>query len=202
MIDDLIIVQDHPNIIGYIDDLQRKNAEYLAFYPRQVFERERDKRRLFLALLNNEPCGYIYAGALGQDVKCHQVCIQYDARRKLYGACLVGAVENYALDGYAASITLRCGFDLEANNFWQSLGYNVIAIRDGGIRRMRKINIWRKQLSPELFLTEYLEPCAGKTDASVWRKNKSTGLVTQFVRGKSLLQYRAKCISKALEGKA
>jgi GNAT superfamily N-acetyltransferase len=188
-------------MIDYIDSLQRKNAECLAFYPRQVFERERERGRLFLAMLNNEPCGYIYAGAKAQDVKCHQVCIQYDARRRLYGAHLVGAVENYAVDGRAASITLRCGFDLEANNFWKTLGYNVIAIRDGGVRRMRKINIWRKQLSPELFETVFLEPAIGTTNASIWRRNKDTSssLVTQFVRGKQLDQYRAKLI--AMEGK-
>jgi hypothetical protein len=107
---------------------------------------------------------------------------------------LVGTVEAYAIDGHAASITLRCGFDLDANSFWKTLGYNVIGIRDGGVRRMRKINVWRKQLSPELFATEYLEPAVGKTDASIWRKNKSTGLVTQFARGKTMLQYRAKLI--------
>jgi hypothetical protein len=192
--DDLVVVKDHPLMIDYIDSLQRKNAECLAFYPRQVFERECENGRLFLSLLNNQPCGYIYVGAHGQDVKCHQVCIQYDARRKLYGAHLVGAVENYALEGQAASITLRCGFDLDANNFWKALGYNVIAIFDGGVRRMRKINVWRKQISPELFSTEFLEPATGKTCDSIWRKNKSSGLVTQFARGKKLAQYRAKLI--------
>jgi hypothetical protein len=193
--DDLVIVREHPSMIDYIDGLQRSNAECLAFYPRQVFERELENRRLFLALLNNEPCGYIYVGARGQDIKCHQVCIQYDARRRLYGAHLVGAIENYALHGQSASITLRCGFDIEANSFWKEIGYNVIGIQDGGVRRMRKINIWRKQLSPELFETIYMEPAIGKMNASIWRKNKNTGVVTQFIRGKTMHQYRAKLIA-------
>ena len=193
-IDDFVIVQTHPNLLIYVDSLQKKNAENLSFYPKQVFEREAEKGRIFLGLLNGEPCGYIYVGAKGGDVKCHQVCIQYDARRRLYGAALVQALEDYADGSY--SIMLRCGFDLDANQFWGSLGYRCIDVQDGGIRRMRKINVWRKPLVAELFEDIAVEPAVGKADASVWRKNKQTGIVTGFTRGKALKDYRAQVIGK------
>lgn len=61
-------------MLKFIDLLQRKNAEALSFYPTQVFEREKENGRLYLGLLNGEPCGYIYVGSAGGDVKCHQVC--------------------------------------------------------------------------------------------------------------------------------
>ena len=186
------VVKTHPDLILYVDALQKKNAEALSFYPRAVFEREAKNGRIFLGLLNGEPAGYLYVGATGGDVKCHQVCIQYDARRRLYGAALVQAMEDYAEGSF--SITLRCGFDLEANRFWSGLGYSCIAIQDGGIRRMRKINVWRKQLHREMFTDQIMEPATGKTDASVWRKNKQTGIVTQFVRGKAMRDYRAQII--------
>ena len=141
--EDFIIIKEHPDLLTYIDSLQKKNAEQLSFYPKQVFEREQKNGRLYLGMLNGEPCGYIYVGAAGGDVKCHQVCIQYDARRKLYGAMLVMALENYANQSMSSSITLRCGFELEANKFWKELGYNCIAVKQGGVRRMRKINVWR-----------------------------------------------------------
>jgi hypothetical protein len=35
-----------------------------------------------------------------------------------------------------------------------------------------------------------MEPAVGKTDATIWRKNKKTGLITGFSRGKVLEQYR------------
>jgi hypothetical protein len=194
--DDFIIVKEHPEMLTYIDLLQRKNAEALSFYPKQVFEREQKNGRLFLGLLNNQPCGYIYVGASGGDVKCHQVCIEYDARRKLYGAMLVIAMEDYAKNGSSNSVSLRCGFDLDANKFWSELGYNCINIVDGGIRRMRKINIWRKYLKPQLFDDIILEPATGKTDASLWRKHKETGIITGFNRGKQLQQYKMKLINK------
>ena len=194
--EDFVVLQTHPSMIDYIDGLQRKNAEALSFYPRQVFEREQAKGRLFLGMLNGEPCGYLYVGAQGQDVKCHQVCIQYDARRRLYGAAIVAVMEQYATEGQAASITLRCGFDLEANDFWKQMGYACIAHHIGGVRRMRTINVWRKQLRAELFETLAIEPAAGVVDASLWRRNKKTGTVTQFVRGRAMQDYRAKLVKE------
>lgn len=197
--DSFVVVQSHPKMLDYIDALQKKNAEALSFYPKQVFEREQQKGRLFLGLLNGEACGYLYVGSHGIDVKCHQVCIQYDARRRLYGAAIVSVMEQYAEEGKASSITLRCGFDLDANEFWKSMGYQCIGHKTGGVRRMRTINIWRKQLRPELFANQFIDPAEGKTSAAIWRKNKDTGVVTQFVRGKKMDQYRAYLLDKESE---
>ena len=193
--EDFVVVKDHPDMLIYIDSLQKKNSEALSFYPTQVFEREKQNGRLYLGLLNGEPSGYIYVGASGGDVKCHQVCIQYDARRRLYGAMLVVALENYANESLSNSITLRCGFDLDANKFWKEMGYNCIAVKQGGIRRNRKINVWRKYLQPQLFAPEWVEPVKGKTDSSIWRKHKQTGLVSSFDRGQKLKDYRLKLIN-------
>ena len=199
MSESFAILKSHPNLITYVDGLQRKNAEALSFYPRCTFERESAKGRVFLGLLNGEPCGYMYVGA-GKDgnLRCHQVCIQYDARRRLYGASLVVAMEDYAKTLGCSLVTLRCGFDLEANEFWRSLGYSCTSTVDGGIRRLRKINIWQKSLDGELQLIA-IEPATGKTDASLWRKHKTTGLVTQFNRGKILDDYRAVVIADSLK---
>ena len=189
MSDDFVVVREHPSLLIYVDALQRKNAEQLSFYPNSVFEREALNGRLFLGLLNGEPCGYIYVGAAGRDVKCHQVCIEYDARRSLYGSGLVAVMEDYAKD--ARSIILRCGFDLEANKFWSAHGYKCVGVVDGGIRRKRRINIWLKEKGPDLFGYTTVQYEVGKTDSSTWRKNKNTGLVTQFHRGRNLRDYRA-----------
>jgi hypothetical protein len=115
---------------------------------------------------------------------------------KLYGAMLAICLEQYAKDSDSNSITLRCGFDLDANAFWKEMGFQVIRILDGGVRRMRKINVWRKYLKPQLFEDIYLEPAVGKTDASLWRKHRETGIITNFSRGKKLDDYRLMLIKK------
>ena len=91
---------------------------------------------------------------------------------------------------------MRCGFDLDANTFWGEMGYVCVNVVNGGIRRMRRINVWRKQLSPELFEDIGVQAERGKTSASVWSKHKQTGIVNQFVRGKKLDAYRSIIISK------
>ena len=188
--EDFAVVRTHPNILLYVDSLQKKNAEALSFYPKQVFEREIEKRRVFLGMLNGEPCGYLYVGAQRRDVKIHQVCVEYDARRRLYASKIVSVMEQYAEEGRASSITLRCGFDLDANDFWQAMGYQCIAHKQGGARRMRVINVWRKQLQQELFKNEILIPAVGKTSSLLWRKNKTVAGISSFARGKVLQDYR------------
>jgi hypothetical protein len=192
---DFQIVTVHPDLLLYVDHLQKKNAEALSFYPKCVFEREAERGRIFLGLLNGSPCGYLYVGAKTQDVKCHQVCIEYDARRRLHGASLVKAMEDYAKDAY--SITLRCGFDLDANSFWQDMGYKCVQIQQGGIRRMRQINVWRKVIHHGLFEQPSIEPAVGKVDASIWRKYKQTGVINQFARGAQLKEYRESILIEA-----
>ena len=57
---------------------------------------------------------------------------------------------------------------------------------------MRKINVWRKSLQEELLVTDTIvQPAIGKTDSSIWRRNKNTGIITQFARGKKMRDYRA-----------
>ncbi len=177
------------NDLIYIDHLQKNNAEELAFYPSQVFEREIENFRILLARVNNEPAGYIYHGALSQQVKIHQACIEYDLRGQLYGSELVrhliGLVRSY--DGL--SITLRCGSDISANGFWQAMGFYCQGITSGGIRRMRDINNWRYDLQPQLFVTE-TNPSSKKKSSALWRKHKDANKISSFKRGKSLTDHR------------
>ena len=196
---DFAAVRSHPLLVEYVDQLQRRNAEALSFYPRSCLEREAERGRLLLGLLEGEPCGYLYHGSANDGtVRCHQVCIQYDARRRLYGAALVAMLEAWALERSATYIVLRCGFDLDANDFWKSLGYVCIRTDPGGVRRMRQINVWRRAIAPALFTDIGIEPARGTTSAALWAKHKQTGIVTQFVRGKAMRDYRASIVAAAV----
>jgi len=178
----------------YIDHLQRKNAEELAFYPKQVFEREVQNFRILIAKVNNDHAGYIYHGALGPQVKIHQACIQYDLRGQLYGAALVRQLIDLVRAANGSSITLRCGSDIAANGFWKAMGFYCQGVTLGGVRRMRDINNWRIDLQPQLFVTE-TEPSSKKKDASIWRRNKGEKQ-NSFMRGKQLQDYRKKLLLK------
>ena len=179
---------------GYVDDLQKKNAEELSFYPAAVFEREVKNGRIVLAEINNEPCGYLYHGAFRERLKIHQACIQYDARGVLYGSALVRFLVALAEGCGCLSITLRCGSDIDANALWKAMGFYCQSVTPGGVRRMRDINEWRYDISNQLFQTT-ADASLKKQDASIWR-NRSINLGNQFLRGKALLDYRKKIVEK------
>lgn len=172
----------------YIDDLQRKNAEQLSFYPKVVFEREIENKRILIAKIDDDPAGYIYHGALGVNVKIHQACIQYDLRGQLYGAELFRQLKILADAANCMSITLRCGSDILANGFWSAMGLVCEGVVKGGARRMRDINCWRYDISPQLFVLP-VSPSIKKQDSSLWRKNKGVKK-SQFLRGAALKAYR------------
>ncbi len=195
---DLAVLND----LVYIDSLQKKNAEDLAFYPKIVFEREIENRRIILARVNGEPAGYIYHGALGVSCKIHQACIEYDLRGQLYGSKLVQWLQKISEISNCHYIILRCGSDIEANAFWQRMGFYCQSVTQGGIRRMRDINTWRLDLQPTLFINP-VDPSSKQKDSSIWRKNKDKidrSNITGFQRGKALKQYRDQIVALQNKG--
>jgi hypothetical protein len=186
---DFVAVRAHPDLLTYVDSLQRKNATALSFYPRVTFERELSAGRILLGLLGGEPCGYVWHGAFGGIVSCHQVCIQYDARRRLYGEGLIRVLEADA-DGSEA-IQLRCAFDIDANDFWRALGYRCIAQQQGGGRRSRQINVWRKDLVPFLIPAAEIAPAVGRMSMVAWSANRDIPAPSRFSRGAAARRYRA-----------
>lgn len=191
MTEAIAISTAEPTDIKYIDHLQRVNADALSFYPTMAFEREVEKRRIILARVNGEPAGYLYHGALGGRVAIHQAAIEYDLRGQLYGAALVKWLADLAIASSSLSLRLRCGSDIEANGFWRAMGFECVAVSKGGIRRMRDINQWERELVPSFFGLDAVEPSTAAQDASVWRKARKQGIsANRFWRGRTLVDNR------------
>ena len=175
----------------FIDYLQKNNSEDLSFYPKQVFERELEKNRILLALVNKQHAGYLYHGSFGtHTLKIHQACIEYDLRGNWYGAGLVKTLEEMCLIKFKKGISLRCGSDIAANSFWQLMDFKCVDIQKGGARRMRDINVWYKELDKDLFGFDVLVPSTKKKDSSFWRKREEKKQQNIMLRGKALLDYR------------
>ena len=182
-----------PADLTYVDFLQRRNAEDLSFYPLSVLEREMGPRRVLLAEVNGEPAGYLYHGSLSSPtLRIHQACIQYDLRGYLYGAALVRWLADVGTASGSQEIALRCGSDIAANGFWRAMGFECVAVTQGGARRMRDINAWRLPLADQLFAIT-VPPSAREKSASAWAKARKQGisLGSQFKRGQELADYRA-----------
>lgn len=135
--------------LAYIDQLRRRESEAIGFLSRSAYEgvlagwddREGCRRngRIWLAEVNAEPVGFVYAtpGAEGRPAKVIQVCIQPDARRIEYGSALVAEVERWAEQLQRPGVSCRVATDLEATEFWSALGFELRGHEAGGSRRGR-----------------------------------------------------------------
>ena len=110
--------------ISYIDHLRARNSEAVGFIPRVRYEMEIDGSRHGSVLVcedNGDLVGFIYATHNNHGVThIQQIAIQGDARRLERGTALVEAVKRDT----DWLISCRCAEDLEATEFWQSLGFD------------------------------------------------------------------------------
>ncbi len=152
---------------------ERKN-ESLGFVPYQAYERDAPKGRIWIALLDGEAVGFIYGGAFApnKDARIHQACIDFDLRRRQWGTAMVGEFMKSAQAAHSTGIVLRCGFDVEANDFWADMGFYVCAYTAGGLRRGRTINVWRSDFVTPLIPHARLVPARGQRDATLWNRYK------------------------------
>ena len=135
--------------VRFAVDLARKNCEALLFIPAPRIEEYERQGRLLIGQENGEPCGFLIYGNGYPTLKIYQACIQYDARRHASGLALVDRLKAIAV-AQGRDISLWCASDLEANRFWEAVGFRHVARRNGGSRRQRVHFGWRCDLAPSL----------------------------------------------------
>lgn len=133
--------------VKYIQSLQDANREAVGHLPPARIEQQVFKRKVTIGRINGDPFGYMLCHGKA-DLIVSQACIQYDARRRLYGARL----SEFTFGVFSPSrIRLRCAADLEANLFWRAMGFVCVGSISGGRRRGRTLNIWMRWEGPNLF---------------------------------------------------
>lgn len=161
---------------SYIDKQQKENSFAVGFIQRTVWDKyvfggERNFV-VFVCEKNGDQVGYILltpGKKVGAHAKIQQIVIQQDARRLEYGTLLLDAVREFCKETGRKGVTLRCRKDLEANSFWEALGFKIYAtwekgkINHVGFKASNDIFLWHIELNetmPSLFAsiqTEYPE---------------------------------------------
>ncbi len=142
--------------------LQRANRESVGGLPQPAIEERLARGTLVLGVLNDEPMGYLMWDYRRGDVRIPQACIQYDARRRKYGEAMVAWLVQRYPD--ANEVRLRCAADLEANLFWQDMGFVCSGVLKGGSRRGRLVNAWTLWLAPTLLIPETMPAAQLRVD--------------------------------------
>jgi hypothetical protein len=167
-----------PNLITYIDHLQKQNADDLAFYPITTLEKAIEDHRVITCEDNDETAGYIWHGPVrpGYDTIIYQACVDYDSRRRHLGWDMVGNLIGMCRAGSATGIRLRCASSSESNEFWQLIGFYCTNVKAGGVKRSRDINHWRTDIQPTLFTLPPVVPSTKPIDLSSYGRKKRAGV--------------------------
>ena len=142
-----------------IDSLRRADQEAVGFIPASRYESEiqRSCGTILAMTENDDLVGYAYWTRGWPIARIQQLVVRPDARRRERATALVEAVADEAKRHYRYGISCRCRVDLEAIEFWKSIGWREIAIEQSG-RRGPVIRFY-KELTPALFdLGDYMPP--------------------------------------------
>ena len=159
----MAVLKDLP----YVLDLSKKESLSIGFIPKMAYESavtgiKTGKRwsdvcndKLFVIECNADLVGFCLASfgvkkIVGKMGKIAQICLQVDARLMMRGRLLLDDVVEYGKKVGTFRWACGCADDLPSNLFWQSMGWQKVAERNGISHQntwkqtsKRKVNIYR-----------------------------------------------------------
>jgi ribosomal protein S18 acetylase RimI-like enzyme len=167
--------------VPFMDGLQKKYGRALGYFPTQQFEEYVESGGVLVAEATELPIAdlrlpiedksqianrksqigyvisrdrYLKRDELGV---IYQLCVAPGTQRKLVGAMLVR--EALARSAYGCKLyCCWCAQDLEANYFWESMGFVPVAFRAGSDRKKRVHIFWQRRINGEDAVTPYWYP--------------------------------------------
>ena len=151
-------MQDAP----FIDSLQKMHTHMVGWFPSKQMENYIKGDHVVLALdEQKQPLGYCIAK--DQYLKRDDVGIIYQLnvlplkQRNLIGATLVKAAFEKAAYG-CRLFCCWCAQDIQANWFWESIGFVPLAFRTGSRAKQRIHIFWQKRIREDDTITPYWFP--------------------------------------------
>lgn len=124
-------------LLLFVDDLAKKNSHAVGFLPYQAYQSALEAKRVLLLIENDEPAGYLIHGPEITHSKIYQVVIHEQLRRIEHGRQLVDSLREHLQQFEVHTLSLHCAEDLDANRFWNAIGFHQIGrrIKDSTGRR-------------------------------------------------------------------
>lgn len=173
--------------LPFIDALQKQHSKQLGYFRTKQFEEYIAMGAVLIAeepppspsaasgggLGRGKPVGYVISRDryLKRDELgvIFQLCVTPGEQRKLVGAELIRTV--FARSAYGCRLyCCWCAQDLEANHFWQSLGFLPIAFRAGSKGKRRVHIFWERRIREGDATTPYWFPA--QTNAGAIREDR------------------------------
>ncbi|MHB1698579.1 MAG: GNAT family N-acetyltransferase [Acidobacteriaceae bacterium] len=153
-----------PGLIQSVQTNADSNRDALGFLPAQAYEQAARQGTLFVAVQrrgqDSQYAGHVLFGARYPHARIFQVFVASGHRKHGIGRMLVQTLLTLWEEKQYLSATAKVASDLDANDFWQSLKFDVVATMLGGAVRGRTINVRSHQFNtPSLF--GYRRPVTG-----------------------------------------
>ena len=143
--------------VPFMDGLQKQHSRQLGYFPTKQFEGYVEMGGILIAEdEGGTPLGYVISRDryLKRDELgvVYQLCVVPGVRRGLVGATLLKAVFDRSAYG-CRLYCCWCAQDLEANRFWESMGFVPLAFRAGsankkGLAGAGRVHIfWQKRIT-------------------------------------------------------
>ena len=151
-----------PGDFAFIDSLQKLHSRQVGFLKRQAIESKiAAGQALIAADTSGERAGYV----MGQDRYfkhdnvglIHQMNVAPARKRSFIGMTLLKALFDRAAYG-CLLYSCWCAQDIEANRFWESLGFVPLAYRGGSEKKGRVHIFWQKRIREGDVTTPYWYP--------------------------------------------
>jgi len=120
----------------------------LGWLPAVAYDNYHLKGRIVVLFNNDDLVGFCLHSDDGFELRCLQVWVRRDARLILHGRALVDWLNNSAHEKGLKNLRLWCAVDLEANFFWQALGFTYTCWRWGRTVNGRRHALWRRPVTP------------------------------------------------------
>jgi N-acetylglutamate synthase-like GNAT family acetyltransferase len=135
------LLTDIDGIKKVVDTLKHE----LGFVTRPALIESIYRREVYIAVMDGEIVGIIhYRHRKDGQTTLYHLGVAKSQRYLGIGRRLVAAMQRDAKRIGQSSLLLKCPVDLPASQFYQALGFELLAVEDG---KTRKLQVWRKMLT-------------------------------------------------------
>lgn len=144
----LILQQASPNAIPDIKRIAANNKEALGFLPSAKIKDAIERHNLLTIGNGEKILGFLIYRHRKSDrqTTIYDICVDSEWRNQGFGRRLVEALKAECQSHQRAFVQLKCPVDLDANSFYQHLGFYHVGTELG---KVRKLNVWRLPLLEE-----------------------------------------------------
>lgn len=143
---------------SWIAGLMKANSNLVGFIPEPTVQNRYIKKHQLILQHDNlgNKVGFLLHGPVryAQPVTISQAVIDFDKRWKGYGCVAVNELVNRAVIRNATCVKLRCATNMDAIDFWKTMGFEIVSIDLGENSRKRKVANLIKLLPLQLFKYE------------------------------------------------